>query len=106
VFILVGCLYVLLSTSTRFLSEAKEDRDEMVASLRKAQTPEPQVMAISSGFDHITTRVHSMGISFFTFTSILLVTIAGRRQSDLPRRDIEHQPHTELRPDPVPAEMK
>jgi hypothetical protein len=81
--ILAGCVYVLLSTSTRFLSDTKKDRNEMVASLRQAKAPEPQIIAISAGFDHLASEVHSMGLSFFTFTSVLLTALAGLRQRDL-----------------------
>jgi len=92
-FVLVACLYVLHSTTTRFLADMRHDRDEMVASLRQAQTPEPQISAISKGVDRMTSDVNSMTMSFFAFTSIVLVcTFAAGRRSDPPNQNaLKHQ---------------
>jgi hypothetical protein len=73
VLVLIACLYIMHSTSKDFLSDMQKDRDDMVASLRQAQTPEPQIMAISKGFDRITWNVYTMGTSFFAYTAILLI---------------------------------
>lgn len=87
-FVLVACLYVLHSTTTGFLSDMRKERDEMVASLRQAQTPEPQITAISKGFDRMTSEVNSMSMSFFAFTSVVLVcAFAPGRHSDTSSRN-------------------
>jgi hypothetical protein len=96
--ILAACIYILNSTADRFWSEARQDRDDMVASLRQAQTPEPQIAAISKGFDRITSDVSSMAMTFFSFTSVVLVAaFVVRRRSEPPRQDVQQQPHGELR---------
>ncbi len=83
VFVLLACLFVLHSTATRFLSDMRSDRNDMVASLRQAQTPEPQITAISRGFDRITSDVHSMSTSFFAFTSVVLICAFTVRNREL-----------------------
>jgi hypothetical protein len=90
--VLVACIYILNSTSSRFLSDMRKSRDDMAASLRQAQTPEPQITAISTGFDRITSDVHSMALTFFSFTAIVLVAaFSARRRSELPHLDSQQQ---------------
>jgi hypothetical protein len=96
-FILLGSIYILNSISTEFVSNAKKDREEMVKSLRQAQTPEPQVVAISAGFDRLTSEVDSMAVSFFGFFSMVMVLVVGTRQRDLSPRNSEPQTRGELK---------
>src|SRR5208283_1135473 len=94
--VLVACLYILDSTSNRFLSDMRKSRDDMVASLRQAQTAEPQIAAISAGFDRITSDVHSMALTFFSFTSVILIAaFSARRRSESTRQDPQQQAHGE-----------
>jgi hypothetical protein len=87
-FVLAAGIYILNSNSSRFLSDVSKSRDDMVASLRQAQTPEPQVAAISKGFDQMTSDVHHMALSFFSFTMVMLVaTISARHRSESPRQE-------------------
>jgi hypothetical protein len=101
IFVLIACLYVLHSTSTRFVSDMRKDRDEMVASLRQAQTPEPQIAAIFAGFDCIISDVDSMATSFFAFTSVVLVCAFAVRHKGSPHQDTQSQAHGELKHDQV-----
>ena len=84
-FILVVCTCVMHSTSKDFMSDMREDRNDMVASLRQAQTPEPEVMAISKGFDRIASDVRIMGTSFFGFTTVVLVVAFAAKRNEPPR---------------------
>jgi hypothetical protein len=68
----------------------RKDRDDMVASLHQAQTPEPQIVAISNAFDGITSNVHFMAISFFSFTSIMLVATIGMIGRQSRHQDTPH----------------
>jgi hypothetical protein len=100
-FVLAACIYTLNSTIDRFWSEARQDRDDIVASLRQAQTPEPQIAAISKGFDRITSNVGSMAMSFFSFTSVVLVAgFVISRRNEQPRKDAQ-QPRGEMKHEPV-----
>jgi len=100
-FVLVVSVYILESTATRFLTDMRKDRHDMVASLRQAQTPEPQVAAISQAFDRITSNVNSMAISFFAFTSVLLVCVFAARHREPPDQDAQPQEQRELKHDHV-----
>jgi len=63
----------------------------MVASLHQAQTPEPQIVAISTAFDDITSNVQSLADDFFSFTLVMLVgtiSMIGRQ----PRH--QYPPHS------------
>jgi len=102
VFVLVSCVYILNTTASRFYARMEKDKDDMVASLRQAQTPEPQIAAISRAFDGTTSEVGSMAISFFAFTSVVLVVCCVVRRNTPPRQDTqESQPQRELKPDHV-----
>ena len=98
VFALAACLYVLQSTSTRFVSDMREGRDELVASLRQAQTPEPQIAAISACVDRIKSDVDLMTTTFFSFTSVILIVFFATKQREQ-RRDEEPEVKGELRHD-------
>ncbi len=100
-FVLVGCLYILNSVSMRFESAMKHDRDDMVAALHQSQTSEAQIAAISQAFDRITSNVDSMAISFFAFTSVVLVCAFAVRRNEPSRKDTQQQPQGELRHDHV-----
>jgi|SRR5208283_477987 len=97
VFVLICCLYVLHLTTTRFLSDMKKGRDDMVTSLRQAQTSEPQIAAISQAFDRITSEVDDVAMSLFGFTSVVLVAAFAVRHKEPPRHDAERQAQGELR---------
>jgi uncharacterized BrkB/YihY/UPF0761 family membrane protein len=100
-FVLVCCLYVFNSTATRFLSDMRKDRDDMVVSLRQAQTPEPQVTAISKAFDRIISNVNSMVGSYFMFTSVVLVAAFAVRYREPSHQNTQHQGQEELKHDRV-----
>jgi hypothetical protein len=102
VFVLVSSAYTLNFTASRFFADMKKDQDDMVASLRQAQTPEPQIAAISRAFDGTTSEVGSMAISFFSFTTVVLVACYLARRSGPPRHDMLAQaPQRELKHDHV-----
>jgi hypothetical protein len=100
-FVLAACVYILDSTATRFYTRAQIDRDDMVASLRQAQTPEPQIAAISKAFDGIISEAGSMATSFFAFTSVILVCAFAARRGEPSRKDFQKQPDGELKHEPV-----
>jgi hypothetical protein len=47
----------------------------MVKSLHRANAPEPQIAAISEGFDRIASDVHSIATELFSFASVALVVV-------------------------------
>jgi hypothetical protein len=79
----------------------KHARDDMVAALQQSQTSAPQIAAISQAFDRITSNVDSMAISFFAFTSVVLVCAFTVRRSEPSRKDTQQQSQGELRHDHV-----
>jgi hypothetical protein len=97
--VLLGGLYTFHSVSTRYFERVKGDRDDLVASLRQAQTPEPEITAISRAFDRVASEAGDMAMSFFAFTSVVLVTVFAVRRSEPPREAIQQKPHGELRRD-------
>jgi hypothetical protein len=94
-FILVACVYILDSTATRFYTRSQTDRDEMVASLRQAHTPEPQIAAISKAFNGIISEAGGMATTFFGFTTVMLVCAFINRRVKPSRQDPQRQPDVE-----------
>jgi len=100
-FVLAGCLFMLHSVSTRFFDRVRSEREDLVASLRQAQTPEPEIAAISKAFDRVTSDSGNMAISFFAFTSVVLVCGFTVRSGKPLHDEIQQPQHRELKPDHV-----
>jgi hypothetical protein len=89
--VLICGVWIFQSAATHYSSDMRKDRDNMVASLHQAQTPEPQIVAISTAFDDITSNVQSLADDFFSFTLVMLVgtiSMIGRQ----PRH--QYPPHS------------
>ena len=100
-YVLVCCVYLLHVVDAQFLSDMEKDKSDMVASLRQAQTPEPQIMAVSKAFDRIASNVSSMSVSFFAFTTVVIVGAYTFRRNDPPREETKKLPHDDLKHEPV-----
>jgi hypothetical protein len=89
--ILVSCLYTLHSVSNGFVSAVHEERDTMAKSLRAANAPESQIIAITSGFDNIAEDVDRMAVELFSFATIALTVTFFHRRSRVSAPDERHQ---------------
>jgi len=99
--VLLGGLYIFHATSTRYFERVKSDRDDLVASLHRAQMSEPQVAAISRAFDRVASGAGDLAMSFFSFTIVVLVAAFAARRSEPPWREIPQEPKGELKHDHV-----
>ena len=89
-FLIAACVCILHTESSSFLSDMRKDRDDLVVSLRQAQTPEPQITAMSHAFDRITSNVDGITTSFFAFASVLVVGAFGAMYKGPARQDAQH----------------
>jgi hypothetical protein len=88
--VLICGVWIFHSAATHYLSDMRKDRDDMVASLHQAQTPEAQIVAISTAFDGITSNVQSLADDFFSFTLVMIVGTIGMIGRQSRPQDTQH----------------
>jgi len=99
--VLVGGLFVLNWTALNFLTDVEKDRGDMVASLRHAQMPQPELTPIYAGFEQVASEINDMAGSIFVFVSVALVVAFVVRRKKPSNPDTEPPPKGELNHGPV-----